>query len=310
MLDLSKLKTYSIYDRPSLVSVKDFARPVPDGRAGAALIRSFPKILAGRVLRELIRDVAHAHRKGRPVVMAIGGHVIKVGLAPILIDLIRRDILSGVAMNGGAAIHDYEIAIAGKTSEDVGEALPGGGFGMARETAQAFAAAARYGADANGLGEALGERLQKDKARYRHLSVLATAAAATLPCTVHLAIGTDITHMHGEISGAELGESTMRDFQKVTELVAGLEGGVWMNVGSAVILPEVFLKAFSIARNLTRRPKRFTTANLDFIQHYRPQQNVLIRPGGKALAITGHHEITIPLLHAGILAALEQEKLD
>ena len=310
MLDLTKLRTCSIHTRRSLVKIRDFARPVKDGRAGAALIRSMPRILAARVLRELIREIVRTHKKGRPVVVAIGGHVIKVGLSPILIDLIRRDVISAVVMNGGAAIHDYEIAIAGKTSEPVAEMLPTGDFGVARETARAFAAAARYGADANGLGEALGEQLLKTRAKNRKLSVLAATAAAAMPCTVHLAIGTDTTHMHAELSGAELGESTMRDFHKVAEIVAELDGGVWINVGSAVVLPEVFMKALAIARNLTRRPKRFTTANLDMIQHYRPQQNVLIRPGGKALAITGHHEITLPLLHAGILASLSGLKLD
>lgn len=305
MLDLSKLKRYSLHSRPSLVKTADFARPVASGREGAALIRSMPKILAARVLRELIRDIVRAHAKGRPVVLAFGGHLIKVGLAPIVIDLIRRDIVSAVAMNGGASIHDVEIAVAGKTSEDVGATLDSGSFGMARETAEIYADAARIGADDDGLGEALGQQLIKRRARHRRLSVLATAAASALPATVHLAIGTDITHIAGELSGAELGESSMADFRKLAEIVSELDGGVWINIGSAVLLPEVFLKALTIARNLRRRPKRFTTANLDMIQHYRPTMNVLRRPGGKALAITGHHEITLPLLHAGILAALE-----
>jgi deoxyhypusine synthase len=291
------------------VTIRDFARPVADGSAAAALIGAMPRILAGRVLRELVREIVRAHRKGRPVVLALGGHVIKVGLGPVINDLIRREIVGAVALNGGAAIHDYEIAIAGHTSEDVAASLGDGQFGMARETGDAFAEAARHGADSNGLGEALGEQLLKRRAPHRKLSVLATAAAAALPATVHLAIGTDITHMSGQVSGAELGESTMRDFRKITEVVAALDGGVWINVGSAVVLPEIFLKAFSIARNLKRRPKRFTTANLDMIQHYRPQTNVLKRPGGRALAITGHHEITLPLLHAGILAALSGAKL-
>lgn len=308
MLELSKLKRYSIYQRKSLVDVKDFARPLKDGAAGAALFGSMPRLLAGRAIRELVREIVRSHRRGRPVVVAMGGHVIKVGLAPVIIDLVRRGIVSAVAMNGGAAIHDYEIALAGHTSEDVGAILGAGEFGMARETAEAFAEAARIGSDSDGLGAALGEQLLKHRAPHRKLSVLATAAAASLPVTVHLAIGTDITHMQGSISGAELGESTMRDFRKITEVVAELDGGVWINVGSAVVLPEVFLKAFSIARNLRRRPKRFTTANLDMIQHYRPQTNVLKRPGGKAIAITGHHEITLPLLHAGILAALSGAK--
>lgn len=305
MLDLTKLKRYSLHSRPSLVQARDFARPVSSGREGAALIASMPKILAARVLRELIRDIVKAHRKGRPVVLAFGGHLVKVGLAPIVIDLIRRDIVSAVAMNGGASIHDIEIAIAGKTSEDVGASLDSGSFGMARETAEIYAEAARLGADDEGLGAALGDQLLKRRARHRKLSILATAAAAALPATVHLAIGTDITHIAAELSGAELGESTMADFRKIAEVVSELDGGVWINIGSAVLLPEVFLKALTITRNLRRKPKRFTTANLDMIQHYRPTMNVLKRPGGKALSITGHHEIMLPLLHAGILAALE-----
>jgi deoxyhypusine synthase len=309
LLDWTKLKRTSLLTRPSLVHVRDFARPLADGRAAAALIGSMPRILAGRALRDLIGEIVRAHRNGRPVVMAVGGHVIKVGLGPILVDLIRRDVVRAVAMNGGAAIHDYEIALCGKTSEDVGASLGDGSFGMARETIRAFAQAARTGMDAHGLGEALGQQLLRARARYRKLSVLAHAAAAAMPLSVHLAIGTDITHMAAEISGAELGESTMIDFRRITEVVAELDGGVWINVGSAVVLPEVFLKALSVCRNLTRRPRRFTTANLDMIQHYRPAQNVLKRPGGKAISIVGHHEITLPLLHAGILAGLSGARL-
>lgn len=302
-LDYSRLRTTPLASRPSLVRTSDFARPA--GPIGPFL-RSLPDVYAAKGLRTLIHDIAGAHRRGRPVVAAFGGHVIKVGLAPLLIDLLDRKILTAVAMNGGAAIHDLEIGLAGRTSEDVASALDDGSFGMARETAEAFAESSSRSI---GLGRALGGCVLK-RGRHSRLSVLAACARLGVPCTVHLAIGADITHMHPGVSGAALGESSLKDFRTITEVVANLEGGVWLNIGSAVILPEVFLKALAVARNLRRRVRNFTTANLDMIQHYRPTVNVLRRPGGRAISITGHHEIMVPLLRAGVLTVLSGQSID
>jgi hypothetical protein len=300
-VDLNGLKTYPIARRRSLVNVKDFAG-LADGPRAADLLGSLPKIHAGRDLRQLILEVVKAHRRGKTVAAAIGGHVIKVGCGPLLVDLVRRGVITAVAANGAAAIHDYEISLIGKTSEDVAESLRDGSFGMARETAEAFAIAAREGARGPGLGRSLGALALRN--RFRKHSLLAACAAREVPFTVHLAIGADITHMHPQASGRDLGESSLIDFRLLAGVVARLEGGVWMNIGSAVILPEVFLKAVSVARNLGRRLRRFTTANLDMIQHYRPRANVLARPRGKAISLTGHHEILLPLLRAGVIAEL------
>lgn len=306
--DLRKLRTYPIAKRRNLVRLRDFGS-VTDGAAAAGFLRSLPDILGAKALRDLIEEIARAHRSKRPVAVAMGGHVIKCGLGPHLVDLIERGVVTSVAMNGGASIHDYELSLIGETSEDVGETLQDGSFGMARETAEAYAAASTEGAGGVGLGRALGLRILRRKHPHAGVSVLAACARKEIPATVHAAIGADITHMHPSVSGAALGESTLRDFRILTEVVAGLEGGVWMNIGSAVVLPEVFLKAVSIARNLGYKLQEFTTANLDMIQHYRPRQNVLARPRGKAIAITGHHEIVVPLVHAGVRALLAGRKV-
>jgi len=300
-IDLRGLKTYPIAKRRNLVHIKDFGR-LADGKGAADLINSLPSIYAGRDLRILINDIARATRARKTVAAALGGHVIKVGCGPVIVDLIERGVVNAVAMNGAAAIHDYEIALIGQTSEDVAEGLQDGSFGMARETAEAFAQGALVGAAGPGLGRALGEMAQKGK--YKKVSVLAACARLGIPSTVHLSIGADITHMHPQVSGRDLGESTLIDFRVLSGVVARLEGGVWLNIGSAVMMPEVFLKAVSVARNLGYKLREFTTVNLDMIQHYRPKANVLARPRGKAIAITGHHEILLPLLRAGVVAAL------
>ena len=300
-LDLQGLKTYSIAKRRNLVNVRDFGTLV-DGRKAADFINSLPSIYAGRDLRALINDVARAARREKTVACAIGGHVIKVGCGPVLADLVQRGVVTAVAMNGAAAIHDYELSLIGETSEDVAETLQNGSFGMARETAEAFAEAALVGATGGGLGRAIAEKALRN--RHRKISLLAACARKGIPVTVHLSVGADITHMHPQVSGRDLGESTYIDFRILSGVVAGLEGGVWMNVGSAVMLPEVFLKAVSVARNLGYPLKSFTTVNLDMIQHYRPKANVLARPKGRAIAITGHHEILLPLVRAGVVAAL------
>ena len=301
-LDLRGLKTYSIARRRNLVNLRDFGT-LADGRKAADFINSLPSIYAARDLRALINDIVRAHRKKKTVACALGGHVIKVGCGPVLADLVERGVITAIAMNGAAAIHDYELSLIGETSEDVAETLQDGSFGMARETAEAFAEAALLGASGSGLGRAIAEKAQKN--RHRKISLLAACARKGIPLTVHLSIGADITHMHPQVSGRDLGESTLIDFRILSGVVAGLEGGVWMNLGSAVMMPEVFLKAVSVARNLGRPLKEFTTVNLDMIQHYRPKANVLARPKGKAIAITGHHEILLPLVRAGVVAALE-----
>ncbi|ODS32571.1 MAG: hypothetical protein SCARUB_02322 [Candidatus Scalindua rubra] len=238
--------------------------------------------------------------------MAIGAHVIKCGLSPIIIDLMKRGIITAVAMNGSGAIHDYEISLIGKTSEDVSHSLKDGSFGMARETAEAIQAAASV--FAYGLGRAVGDKIIKDKNKYKQHSILATGIKLNIPTTVHAAIGTDVIYMHPEISGGEMGESSHFDFKLLCSVVAELEGGVWFNVGSAVIMPEVFLKALTVARNLGRKVKNFTTVNMDMIQHYRPLTNVVTRPTTHGYSVTGHHEIMLPLLRLGILSKLTSKR--
>lgn len=301
-IDLQGLRTYSIARRRNLVSLRDFGT-LADGRKAADFINSLPSIYAGRDLRALINDIVRACRKKKTVACAMGGHVIKVGCGPVLADLVARGVVTAVAMNGAAAIHDYELSLIGETSEDVAETLQDGSFGMARETAEAFAEAALLGASGGGLGRAIAEKALRNK--HRKISLLAACARRGIPVTVHLSVGADITHMHPQASGRDLGESTLIDFRILSGVVAGLEGGVWMNIGSAVMMPEVFLKAVSVARNLGHALKSFTTVNLDMIQHYRPKANVLARPKGRAIAITGHHEILLPLVRAGVVAALE-----
>ena len=301
-VSLKGLKTYPLDKRKSLVDARDFGT-LADGAGAVDFINSLPRIYAGRDLRALIRDIARAHRAGKQVVAALGGHVVKVGCGPVLIDLIERGVITAVACNGAAAIHDYELSLIGKTSEDVAASLQDGSFGMARETAQAFAEAALIGSAGPGLGRALGEMALRN--RRRKISVLAACARKGIPVTVHVSIGADITLMHPQVSGRDLGESSLIDFRILTQVVAALEGGVWMNIGSAVMMPEVFLKAVSVARNLGRRLREITTVNLDMIQHYRPRANVLARPKGKAIALTGHHEILLPLIRAGVVAALK-----
>jgi len=301
-IDLQGLKTYSIARRRNLVNLRDFGT-LADGKKAADFINSLPSIYAARDLRALINDIVRAHKKKKTVACAMGGHVIKVGCGPVIADLVERGVVTAIAMNGAAAIHDYELSLIGETSEDVAETLQNGSFGMARETAEAFAQAALLGSSGAGLGRAIAEKALRNK--HRKISLLAACAKRGVPVTVHLSVGADITHMHPQVSGRDLGESTLIDFRILSSIVAGLEGGVWMNLGSAVMMPEVFLKAVSVARNLGHKLTNFTTVNLDMIQHYRPKANVLARPKGRAIAITGHHEILIPLVRAGVVAALE-----
>ena len=278
-------------------------------------ISKLPHILAGESLRTLIRAILYARSSGKPIIWGVGGHVVKVGLGPVLNDLMQFGFVTGIAMNGSAAIHDFEVALAGTTSEEVEAQIGEGRFGMARETAVFMNAGIQDAAkNGIGLGESLGRFIESsDQAgvtfRHRPLSILAEAYRLKIPVTIHVAIGTDITHAHPQTSGAELGAATYHDFRLFCSMVRELSGGgVYLNVGSAVVLPEVFLKAVSVVRNLAYDLEEFTTANLDFIQHYRPIQNVLKRPtqhSGQSVALTGHHEIMVPLIAAALKGSIE-----
>jgi hypothetical protein len=312
-LQLNRVTTYPLRARPSKVSVKDFARVVKPGASVTAWVNSLPKILAGNDFRAVVTALERARAKRKQMIWGLGGHVIKVGLGPILIDLMRRGYVTAVAMNGAALIHDFEIALVGATSEDVPAVLGRGAFGMAEETGRFINQAIAAGDKENlGIGESVGRFLSRYRgAGFRRFSLLAAAYAARVPVTVHEAIGTDIIHMHPATDARALGAATHRDFLLLAALVKAMTGGVYLNVGSAVVLPEVFLKCVSLAANLGGAPRGITTVNLDFIQHYRPTQNVLIRPtqaagkGGNAghgYALTGHHELMVPLLAAALRA--------
>ncbi len=304
-LNLDDLTFEPLADRPSKVTLSDLGQPLPANPSLDAWIDALPQQLAGKNLRKLRDAIVIAHTAKRPIVAALGGHVIKTGCAPYLIDWIHRGVLNGVAMNGSAAIHDLELAVAGRTSEDVGPRLIAGTFGFARETSQLFVDACNLAQkNGGGLGRALGEVITNHGGPGLDSSLLVAAYRAGIPATVHVAVGTDIVHMTGELDGAALGTATLDDFRLLTRVIAGMSGGAWLNLGSAVVLPEVFLKAVSIVRNLGHSLDGLTTANLDFNQQYRGLLNVLQRPGAEGIALTGHHELMIPLLHAAVAAKL------
>jgi deoxyhypusine synthase len=311
-IDRSRVRTVPARRRPSKVRRSDEARPHRAGASFAEFLAGLPSILAGRDLRAAIDATARARRRGRPVLFGFGAHLIKVGLAPVVVDLIERGIVTGILMNGAGCVHDLELAYMGQTSEDVAPALDDGTFGMARETAERLNGAIAAGArDGIGMGEAIGREILRGRYPHKGRSVLAAAVGRGVPVTVHAAIGTDIHHMHPSADGAALGATSYRDFETLAGLVAGLEGGVFFNVGSAVILPEVFLKALALARNLGHKVDRFTTVNLDFLRHYRPTVNVVERPtrkGGRGISLVGHHEILVPLIAAGVIEALERRR--
>ena len=305
-IDLSKISTYPLASRPSKVTADDFAKPLANDSSTKELINSLPDILAARELRELAGLIRDAKQKGRAVIAGLGGHVIKTGLAPILIDLTQRGYLTAFAMNGSAMIHDFEIALVGATSEDVDATLGSGGFGMAEETGRTINEAVAAGAKDNiGMGEAIGRQLQRMSPEYAAQSLLQASYEAGVPVTVHVAIGTDIVHIHPSADGASIGQTTLRDFRLLCSLVKELDGGgVYLNLGSAVVLPEVFLKTVTVVRNLGYKLQDFSTANFDFIQQYRPLTNVVRRPvagSGRGFSFVGHHEIMIPLLAAAIV---------
>ncbi len=311
-LSLDGVQTYSLAERTSKVTVADFAAPLADDAPTLRLfLDSLPNILAVRSLRALANDMRRARDANRPIIWGIGGHVIKTGLAPVIIDLIERGFVSAIAANGSVLVHDAEIALVGRTSEDVDASLGTGAFGAAKETSELLNNAARIGAAENiGLGEATGRELLKLNPPHAAASLLCAAYQRRLPFTAHVAIGTDIPHFHPSVDPAALGATTHRDFRLFAELVRRLnDGGVYLNIGSAVILPEVFLKAVTLVRNLSHPLDDFTTANFDFIQAYRPTANVVRRPvsgAGRSYALTGHHELLIPLLAAELISGTNQ----
>lgn len=306
-LDLNKLSLTALETRPSKVTADALGKPPLAGQSFTEFWQGLPDILAAHDLRALVEDVVTAHRDGKVVAAGIGGHVVKTGLSPLIIDLMRSGHVNAVAGNGSICIHDVELALAGKTSEDVDGALRDGSFGMAGETADFILSAIAGEGPSVGLGRALGNALLRRPDANREVSILAQGALLDIPVTLHVAVGTDIVHMHPKLDGQALGAATLFDFRRFSEVVAGLtDGGVYLNIGSAVIMPETFLKALSIARNLGHRG-RFVTADFDFIRHYRPRTNVVTRPhkdGGRGYMFTGHHEIMIPLFVAGLRAAL------
>ncbi|HOL71989.1 MAG TPA: hypothetical protein PLA43_00155 [Bryobacteraceae bacterium] len=307
-LDFTALNTIPIRERGGKVRVEHFARPYEKGAGVAGWMETLPHILAADSLRAAADAIYAARAKGKPVLWGMGGHVIKCGLAPVLIDLMQRGYATAFAMNGSAAIHDFEIAIAGATSEDVEAVLPDGRFGTAEETGREMNEAIAEGdRDSIGIGEALGRRLDCiADPQFAGVSLLLAAWRASVPVTVHVAIGTDTPHTHPAADPGAIGRATHRDFRLFARLVAELnEGGVYINLGSAVVMPEVFLKAVSVVRNLGCPHGNFTTINMDFLQHYRPRVNVVERPhartGGRGISLTGHHEIMVPLLAAALI---------
>ncbi|MBN2654385.1 MAG: hypothetical protein JXR79_04650 [Nitrospirae bacterium] len=304
-IDLKGLKTYSAKERQSKASIASAADPYSKGANFSDFIKSLPGFLAANDLRAVASAVVKARQKGRPVVLGMGAHPIKVGLSPILIDMINKDIITALACNGACIIHDFEMAFMGQTSEDVAAELGNGSFGMAKETGQGLNRAINDGvASGAGIGAAIGRFIDSSDFEYRQKSIFRTGFLKDIPMSVHVAVGSDIIHMHKEADGAAIGEGSLRDFRLFASVVADLHEGVYINLGSAVVMPEVFLKALSVARNLGNKVDDFTTVNMDFIQHYRPRENVLKRPtqgNGRSYAITGHHEIMFPLLCAMII---------
>lgn len=307
-LDFSKIRTIPVASRAHKVQHAALARPWQRGGSLQQFLDGLPRILVGNEFRAVVEATVHAVRAQRPVVVMMGGHVVKCGLNPVLIDLMKRGVIHALATNGAGAIHDFELAMAGETSEDVQSGLDDGTFGMIEETGREMNEALAAGtARGWGAGRSFGEWIRARSFPQADLSLMAHAARLNVPFTVHIAIGTDIIHQHPRANGAVLGEATYRDFQQFAAVVAQLEGGVILNIGSAVVLPEVFLKALTIARNLGHRVEQFTAVTFDMIHHYRPAQNVVRRPthkGGRGLYLIGHHELLVPLWAAAVIEQL------
>ncbi len=304
-LDIRRARTYPLARRESKVAATELGGTLEAGLRFSEFLARLPNILAGADLRFAAETIARARLAGRAVALGMGAHPIKVGLSPLIVDLMERGVITSVALNGAGIIHDFELAVAGQTSEDVGPGLDHGRFGMARETGEILNRVIRDAATAGlGLGEAIGRHIAESRYPHRHLSITGAGARLGVPVTVHVAIGTDIIHMHPNADGAAIGAASMRDFHRLTEVVAGLASGVYVNLGSAVVLPEVFVKALNLARNLGHPVRPLVTIDLDFLRHYRPGVNVVSRPtasGGRGLHITGHHELLFPLLAGAVL---------
>jgi hypothetical protein len=308
---MRSVRTYPLASRPSLVDLSDFCRTPEPFPEFARFYDSLPEIYAGKHFKELVARIVAAKTQGRPVALALGAHVLKVGLAPLVIDLMRRGVVDHVALNSAGAIHDFEIATVGRTSEDVAAQLPLGNFGFADETGRGLAEAAERGCrpkpgDEAGRGRGLGRMLLERQAPHAALSVSAEAVRLKIGVTAHAALGADIVHMHPACDGARIGEAAMHDFRHVCRFVHGMDGGVWINVGCAVILPEIFLKAVSVAINLGASLDQITTANFDMLRQYRAETNVVQRPPGRGISILGQHELMLPLLRMALLCKLDE----
>lgn len=310
-ISLDAVKCYPLKERASKISIDDFGEPWQSGGGMRLWIRSLPKILAGDDFRNVLDSIILAVKSQKMIILAMGAHPIKVGLNPIIIDLMERGIISGLAMNGAGIIHDAELAMVGHTSEDVDARIIDGRFGMAEETGRFLNEAIIEGAEKEtGLGSAIGAMLVKEKFSLNRLSLLARAFELDIPVTVHVAIGTDTIHFHPKADGSSIGKTSHVDFRIFADLVSKMEGGVFINLGSAVIMPEVFLKALTLVRNIGYHVKGFTTVNMDFIKGYRPVTNIVHRPtlgGGKGYSLIGHHEIMFPLLAASVIEGLDEE---
>jgi len=307
-VSLKKVKTYSISERKSKVSLFNLAAPPVKGETFKQFLDKLPDLLAVNDFKAVVRAIVRARRNERPVILGMGAHPIKVGLSPVIINLVQKGIITAIATNGACIVHDFELSFIGHTSEDVGQELCTGNFGMARETGKYLNKAINDGITKGyGIGEAVGEMIYGSKFGFKGKSIFASAHEHDIPATVHVAIGTDIIHMHPDADGTAIGEGSHRDFKLFASAVSDLEDGVYINLGSAVVMPEVFLKALTIARNLGNKVRNITTVNMDFIQHYRPTANVLKRPtmgNGACYALTGHHEIMFPFLAAALTEEL------
>jgi hypothetical protein len=303
--DVSDVRTYPLASRKSKASAEDFARPYAPGAGMRGWLESLPNMLGAADFRAVVDALRTAHATRRGILWGLGAHVIKTGLGPVLIDLMERGFVSAVAANGAVVIHDFELALSGATSEEVDESLGAGRFGMADETGRLLNAAINDGvARGLGIGQSIGEWLRANRAAHEDLSIIAAAVRLEIPLTVHIGIGTDVIHMHPAASGSALGQGSLKDFRYLVSNVGRLEQGVFLNCGSAVILPEVFLKAVALARNRGLSLNGLTTVNMDFMRHYRPQTNVVSRPvagTGRGYSLVGHHEIMIPLLAAALV---------
>jgi len=308
-VDLSRVRTIPLQVRANKVSLTRFARPPKKGQSAADFLAGLPQLLAGEDFRAVVAAIVAARAAGRPVIFGFGAHVLKCGLSPVVIDLMQRGIITGLATNGSGGIHDFELALIGETSEDVAAGLKDGTFGMVKETGELMNAAINRAIDrpTAGLGALFGEYLEEIAAPNRDISVAVAARRLGLPLTVHVAIGTDIIHMHPGADGAALGRASFNDFKLLCGVVSDLSGGVYLNVGSAVVLPEVFLKAFTVAQNLGANLTGYTTVNMDMIAHYRSGENVVRRPAqvaGKGYTLIGRHEIMLPLLAQAVVESM------